>query len=180
MLVDFRNDLMKSFQEDKKKPLLLPMLPRRIPTINFQKNFSYHHPYHKYTPPPFLSDHPKNRTFLYIYDEHCDNIPFFSEFNSSEQTIIVSHSNQENSNNQINNNEKEEKCTNIGKFFRSKWRERQCANAKQQQRRIDDNFKGTMAVLEHGNELDLGVDSIFKVLTKHIKVICFLPQSNVK
>lgn len=174
MLVDFRNDLMKSFQEDKKKPLLLPMLPRRTSTINFQKNFSYHHPYHKYTPPTYMNDHPKNRTFLYIYDEHCDNIPFFSDFNSSEpQTIIVSHSkNQENSNNQVKN-VKEEKCTNIGKYFRSKWREKQCANAKQQQRRKDDNFQGTMAVLEHGNEVDLGVDSIFKVLTKHIKVIFF-------
>jgi hypothetical protein len=171
MLVDFRNDLMKSFKEDfvetakKKKPYIIPT-PRRVSTLNLHKNIPLHHSHTKHH--STYSDPSKNRNFLYIFDEYCDNIPFF--FNSTEQTIIVSNEKREDQEDSSKTwQQKEGICSNVGKYFRSKWREKQCL-LNFQRKRVLENF-GTVIVKENGNEMDLGVESIFKVLTKHIKVI---------
>ena len=168
MLVDFRNDLIKNFHteelvEEKKKPSFI-QIPKSTIT-NRSLSIISSPSYKSYKSRNFPIKSLQNRTLLFLFDEnYCDNIPFFSN-NSNEQTIIVSNENQRNDENEGNNEEfiQNDECPNTMMAFLLNRREQICSSSEKKE-----DIPRSVALKEH--DTDVGVESIFKVLTKHIKV----------
>ena len=151
MLVDFRNDLMKNFHADlisepKKKPAI--QFPRRNHTSKAPIFITK--PINSYNSMNFKT----NWTLFFPYDDYCvfENITINSkierkkEFSYNLRDFLLKH-------------RKREKC--------------QKKRGKQKVITFKEGFKeeNTQAIaVKDGFDIDLGVESIFKVLTKHIKV----------
>lgn len=179
MLVDFRNDLMKHFHEnsnksnqasqDKNKKPNLHSNSTKKETINHsvfnvaKKNLS-NYLVHRVRSPIKNPKFKLPKSLISNFTDHCFQRHFFEkdlfDFTSNEKKKIIIQP-------VINEipQKNDEKCP----YLLNHWFNKKLRKCDEYKRKKENN-SNYLTLYEQFQDIDLGVESIFKVLTKHIKV----------